>query len=73
MMGAPPMLDVINLNEVILDRRCMAVRKSLVALSTYYDEMSKQQVFDTCQVIMNEMLDIIIELSERDGCAHQEA
>jgi hypothetical protein len=57
----------INLIDERIDRRCIAVRKSLVALSTYYDEMSKQQVFDTCQIIMNEMLDIIIELSERGG------
>ena len=64
---APPMLDVISLIDERIDRRCLAVRKSLVALSTYYDEMTKQQVFDKCQVIMNTMMEIIEELSERDG------
>ena len=65
-MDAPPTLDVISLVDERIDRRCLAVRKSLVALSTYYDEMSKKQVFDTCQVIMDTMMEIIEELSDRN-------
>ena len=65
---APPHVDVISLIDERIDRRCLAVRKSLVTLSTYYDEMSKKQVFDTCQVIMDTMMEIIVGLSERDGC-----
>ena len=65
---APPHVDVISLIDERIDRRCLAVRKSLVTLSTYYDEMSKKQFFDTCQVIMDTMMEIIVGLSERDGC-----
>jgi hypothetical protein len=66
MMVAPPMMDVIKLIDKRIDRRCVAVRKSLVALSTYYDEMTKDQVFENCQVIMDTMMEIIDDLSERD-------
>jgi hypothetical protein len=58
------MPDALELNDHKIERSCAIIRGQLVALHSYSESMSKEQVLKICKDIISGMMDILEMMEE---------